>query len=181
MFTKTLALHLLLLLAATLVACSLGSSEHMDIASVISSSYTSLMSSQCKARCLALYPWRIISPAVNSSNIAQNERHHRAMRPTHAHKVSRMQRLSNNTLTAAGAPIDSTAHLNVKWHKVMELCSKNPNCLQVLLPLLLRLLIAPLTSRCSQVFFSQQNKQSEAFFLFLTTHLTTSTLNLSVI
>ncbi len=62
------------------------------------SSFNSLISSECKVKCLALYPWNRLASRLTARQ--------------HQHHVNPNE-----------GPI--------KWHKVMDLCAKNPICLQV--------------------------------------------------
>lgn len=75
-----------------------------------SSSFDSLISSQCKARCLSLIPWTL------------NERRVRSIHRSLMLRQSNKKRFTNN----------SDQHLRIRWQKVVDLCTKNENCLQVL-------------------------------------------------
>ncbi|CAF0935407.1 unnamed protein product, partial [Brachionus calyciflorus] len=79
------------------------------------SSFDSLISSQCKARCLSLYPWKL-------NNSSDSRRARSIVQQIAAQKQSFSKRYTNQT--------DS----GIKWHKVMEMCAKNPNCLQCSMP-----------------------------------------------
>lgn len=72
-----------------------------------SSSLDSLISSQCKARCLSLIPWRL------------NERRVRSVHRQTMAKQLFKKRFSNNS------------DHRLRWNKIMEMCTKNDNCLQV--------------------------------------------------
>ncbi|RNA13996.1 hypothetical protein BpHYR1_035923 [Brachionus plicatilis] len=77
-----------------------------------SSSFDSLISSQCKARCLSLIPWKL------------NERRVRSIHRSLMLRQSNKKRFTNN----------SDQHLRIRWQKVMDLCTKNENCLQCTSP-----------------------------------------------
>lgn len=74
---------------------------------ISASSYNSLISSQCKTRCLSLYPWRLHhASALSSSRHSSSSLHH-------LHRHRRHQ---------------------VRWAKVQESCSKNTNCIMCTMP-----------------------------------------------
>jgi hypothetical protein len=65
---NSVAALLIAILLQTYLACAYGISD-----SAASSSFDSLVASQCRARCLSLYPWKL------TSNHTSVERKHRSM------------------------------------------------------------------------------------------------------
>lgn len=117
------SIFLLIVIIVKLIKCNeTFENDENEADTTTSSSYDSLMSSQCKARCLSLYPWKL----PTNSTI---ERRNRDMIIAQHRRIQRHN--NNNNLSSMES---NNHHLNVKWHKVMELCSKNTNCLQCSLP-----------------------------------------------
>ena len=69
-------------------------------------SFDSLIASQCKAKCLSMYPWDHL----------------------------RAQRSITNKRYSLNTPTTNEQPHQIKWHRVMELCAKNQVCLQCSLP-----------------------------------------------
>lgn len=67
------------LIAFICLSIAVNGSKSNDITNdaIKSTSFDSLISSQCRARCLSLYPWRILNNQNNNQN--SNERKHRSM------------------------------------------------------------------------------------------------------
>jgi len=113
------AIRLLVLLCV--VAAQIGSYK------ASSSSYDSLIASQCKAKCLSLYPWKQLQPS---------ERRHRSVPIVYLpSKMDEGKNVSSIRKRFTPNGSDSYHHHNgIKWNKVMEMCPKNANCLQCSLP-----------------------------------------------
>lgn len=113
-----------------------------------SSSYDSIVSSQCKAKCLSLYPWNFDfrEEQVNKAKLRKRHEYQDSSSNLWTNiltKTSHSNQNDNNVIKTKTKRLrnfvnqdkhNHNHHFNVKWHKVMELCSKNTNCLQCSLP-----------------------------------------------
>ena len=70
-------------------------------------SFDSLIASQCKSKCLSMYPWW---PSSTMKRSIANKRY----------SINQQQ-------------LPHHADNHIKWHKVMELCANNQICLQVII------------------------------------------------
>lgn len=137
------------LLLTFLVAISILAKQSDSTESSGSTSFDSLIASQCVSRCLSLYPWKLLNnshTASSGASASHNDRKHRSnlFRHRRAFGSSYSLNLNNNNSSSSSSSsgilsADSNQHSkhpphNVKWHKVMEMCSKNTNCLQCSLP-----------------------------------------------
>lgn len=91
------------------------------------SSFDSLVASQCRARCIGLYPWRLTSPQPVPSALRYFQKRNSA-------SISDVKISSRNLRARSNGKHNRNQRGHFKWNKIMQLCSKNENCLQCTLP-----------------------------------------------
>jgi len=95
------------ILLVTIVA-AINCNTLADAPKAETNSFDSLIASQCKSKCLSMYPWW---PTSTMKRSIANKRYSINQQQLHHH-----------------------ADNHIKWHKVMELCANNQICLQCSLP-----------------------------------------------
>lgn len=89
-----------------------------------SSSFDSLVSSQCRARCLALYPWKTtLNESPQFLRYFQKRDLSSSINHFSPRNVIRHTNRHNRNQRGHG-----------KWNRVLKMCSENSNCLQCTLP-----------------------------------------------
>lgn len=87
------------------------------------SSFDSLVASQCRARCISLYPWRLHSqPAAL-----------RYFQKRNSVSISDVK-VSSRNIRARTSRRNKNQRGHFRWNRIMEMCSKDNNCLQCTLP-----------------------------------------------
>lgn len=129
--TAALKINLFLFIIITVLAYSTESTE----SSGGSTSFDSLIASQCISRCLSLYPWKFLnSSQMNPLNNDDKKNVSNLLRNKRVFTSNSLNNSSGILLTDLNQHNSKHPPHSVKWHKVMETCSKNSNCLQCTIP-----------------------------------------------